>query len=246
MALREELETSGNWLFRWRSYLPIVLIFAFLAVMFSSRHPGSGRELSSGWEVFCLVVALVGLGIRALTIGQVPKGTSGRNTANQVADTLNTKGIYSLVRHPLYLGNFFMWLGVALMPQRLWLVLLFVLVFWLYYERIIFAEEEFLRRKFGQTFLDWAQDTPPFFPQWHGYRCADLFFSWRNVLRREYNGFFALILILFVFETADDYLGQGRLSFDTWWLVLLGFSFVLWLVLRSLKRHTRVLDSQGR
>ena len=34
------------------------------------------------------------------------KNTSGRNTHDQVADSLNTSGIYSIVRHPLYVGNF--------------------------------------------------------------------------------------------------------------------------------------------
>ena len=37
--------------------------------------------------------------------------------------------------------------------------LLYMLIFTLYYERIIFAEEMFLRREFGQAYLDWAATT---------------------------------------------------------------------------------------
>ncbi|MGC9453013.1 MAG: methyltransferase family protein, partial [Oceanipulchritudo sp.] len=50
-------------------------------------------------------------------------GTSGRNTKQQVAYSLNTTGFYSVVRNPLYLGNFFMYLGIALFTHHWWLVL---------------------------------------------------------------------------------------------------------------------------
>ena len=33
MALREELERSGNWLFRHRSYLPIVMLVPILVAL---------------------------------------------------------------------------------------------------------------------------------------------------------------------------------------------------------------------
>jgi len=141
MALREEFERTGNWLFRWRSYLPLVLILQMLLGM---HHPDYLRQDRSGqdvWALYCLAVTLVGLGIRAVTVGFVPAGTSGRNTHDgQIAETLNTSGIYSLVRHPLYVGNFVMWLGVSMFCGIWWLTVLMALVFWIYYERIMFAE----------------------------------------------------------------------------------------------------------
>lgn len=48
-------------------------------------------------------LSLAGQIIRAIAIGTSNKNTSGRNTQEQVAEALNTKGIYSTVRHPLYL-----------------------------------------------------------------------------------------------------------------------------------------------
>ena len=33
MALREELRKQGNWLFRWRSYLPLIMIVIVLLAM---------------------------------------------------------------------------------------------------------------------------------------------------------------------------------------------------------------------
>ena len=55
----------------------------------------------------------MGFLFRAWAIGTTPAGTSGRNTKEQVAEVLNSTGIYSIVRHPLYVGNYFMWIGIV-------------------------------------------------------------------------------------------------------------------------------------
>lgn len=246
MALIEELERNGNWLFRWRSYLPLALLGVFLIAMHEYEYPGGSETLDHFWEIFCLVVSFFGLGIRVWAIGHTPRGTSGRNTKKQIADTLNTTGVYSIVRNPLYLGNFFMGLGVALFAHIWWLALLYVLLFWLYYERIIFAEEAFLRKRFGDEYLRWAAVTPVILPRFSRYKHSVLPFSLRNVLRREYNGFFAVILATFFFEVVGDLQVKGRFELDWGWAVLIGVGFTVWLVFRSLKKYTRLLNVEGR
>ena len=246
MALQDEFERSGNWLFRWRSYLPLMMIGIFLLALRGYEYPGHNEELDHLWELLCLLVSFFGLGIRILTVGHTPKGTSGRNTKKQVADTLNTKGMYSIVRNPLYLGNFFMGLGIALFAHLWWLTIIYLLVFWLYYERIIFAEEAYLRNKYGNEYLEWANSTPAFLPKLSKYQKADLPFSLRNVLKREYNGFFAVIVVMFILETVGEIYAEGEVDFDFGWLLLLGVGFTVWLVLRSLKKYTTVLHVDGR
>lgn len=55
-----------------------------------------------------IYVGLFGFLIRIYTIGFTPKNTLGRNTKEeQIAGELNTKGLYSLTRNPLYVGNFY-------------------------------------------------------------------------------------------------------------------------------------------
>lgn len=242
MALREEFETTGNWLFRWRSYLPLFAIGIFLLAFREYEYPGHSEELDHLWEILCILVSFIGLGIRIITIGHTPKRTSGRNTKKQVAKTLNTTGMYSIVRNPLYLGNFFMGLGVALFAHLWWLILIYILVFWLYYERIIFAEEAYLRDKFGNEYLEWANRTPVFVPRFNQYRKPELPFSLRNVLKREYDGFFAVVIALFISETVGNIFADGNLDFDFGWISILVIGFIVWVTLRTLKKHTTILN----
>ncbi len=246
MPLREEIEDAGNWLFRWRSYLPTVVLIIFLLAMLDYAYPSADPQYNFLWEIFCLTVSFFGLTIRVLTIGHTPEGTSGRNTTEQIAESLNTTGIYSVVRNPLYLGNFFMGLGLALFPYLWWLVLIYILIFWLYYERIILAEEAFLREKFGQAYLDWAEKTPVFIPKLDQYTKAALPFSLRNVLKREYNGFLAIVLVMFLLETIGELVIHGSVKYEPWWLCLLGVTVVIWFILRMLKKHTRLFVVEGR
>ena len=116
MGMREELEAAGNWLFRRRGHLPLLL---FPVLLIAAGNPGR-TTLGVGWEPLCVALALGGLAWRAVTVGYVPKDTSQRNSARPQAEALNTTGLYSVVRHPLYFGNYLMWFGVALFSRAWW------------------------------------------------------------------------------------------------------------------------------
>lgn len=246
MGLREDFESTGNWLFRWRSYLPLLLIGIFIVALREFEYPNHSKQLDALWEVVCLFISFFGLGIRAFTIGHTPAGTSGRNTSEQQASTLNTTGIYSVVRHPLYLGNFFMGLGIALFAHLWWLTLIYVLAFCIYYERIMYAEEAYLREKFGDQFVAWADTVPAFIPNLKKWKRPSLSFSLRNVLRREYNGFFAVIVTLFILEVIGDIFAEGKVELDPMWASILIVGFVVWATLRTLKKRTKLLNVEGR
>ena len=121
-----------------------------------------------------------------------------------------------------------------------------MLVFWLYYERIMFTEEEFLRKKFGENYMLWANTTPAFVPSFRNFVTTNVPFSLKNVLKREYNGFFAVLLVLFLFEMIGDWVADRRLTIDTYWIVLMSIGFVIWFSLIMLKRNTTLLNVDGR
>lgn len=242
MALKEELRNTGNWLFRWRSYLPLLLIVLFLLALKDINYSDDSRL----WEIFCLFVSLFGLAIRAITIGYVPKGTSGRNTKGQKAGVLNTTGMYSIVRHPLYLGNYVIWLGISLFPRLWWFTVIVTLIFWLYYERIMMAEEDFLLEKFGDSFSQWADKTPAFLPKWQKWVKPELSFSLKNAIKREYGGFFAVIATFTSLAMLSEIFINHRFTLDRMWIIIFSIGLAIYVTIRILKKYTVLLNVEGR
>jgi protein-S-isoprenylcysteine O-methyltransferase Ste14 len=250
MPLQEEFESQGNFLFKHRGTFPIIILiagfFVFLQPVYATNHYWwTDTFQGKVYAYICLLVALAGLAIRCYTVGHTPANTSGRNTEGQLADTLNTSGIYSTVRHPLYLGNFFMWLGPAMLTANLWFVVAFIFVYWVYYERIMFAEEQFLRKKFGQTYVNWASHTPPFIPSFKNFAKPNLPYSWKKVLKKEKNGLVAVFLIFLLFYAAGCYLANEPMT-DFFLIYFTIFTIVLYFILKYIKKYTKVFDEEGR
>jgi protein-S-isoprenylcysteine O-methyltransferase Ste14 len=244
--LADEFEKAGQWLFRWRSYLPLALFVLALPAAYDTASRSAAASGATAWEVVCLAVAGLGLMVRILTVGYVPAGTSGRNTLKQVAAALNATGMYSLVRHPIYLGNFLMWLGLALLPRCWWFTVITVLIFWLYYERIMFAEEGFLLAQFGDAYRQWAARTPAFVPRWSGWVKPDLPFSLRSAISREYSTLFTIIALFTALNATMSWFARGTPVPDRFTVTLFAVGLVIYVTIRLLKKRTDLLRTAGR
>ncbi|REC49178.1 methyltransferase family protein [Chryseobacterium pennipullorum] len=243
MALKEELEKQGNWLFKYRSVLPIGILFIGLIVFVQTNLKEVSSDCIVYYEFFCLLISAIGLAIRVYTVGHTPKNTSGRNTSEgQVADTLNTTGIYSIVRNPLYLGNFFMWLGPAMFTENLWFIVSFILFYWIYYERIIYAEEQFLERKFGEEYRTWASKVPVFIPNLGLFTRSELSFSIKKVLKKEKNGLFAMFLIFMLFDLTGEWI-KDHSHYNYLFVVGTVLTMITYLVLKIMKMQTTYLEN---
>lgn len=241
MALSHEFEKVGNWFFQWRSYLPLLLLVLFLLALKDFSYLSSHKNINRLWDLFCLGISSSGLAIRIITVGYVPRGTSGRNTRKQVADVLNTTGMYSVVRHPLYVGNFLMWLGISLILHLWWLTLLIALIFWVYYEKIMYAEEEFLKKKFDDQFLAWAEKTPLFIPHFSLWLPPEMPFSVKSALKREYASFFAMIATFTGLKLLCNLRVGKTFSLSPIWTAFFLGSLLFYLIVRFLKKKTHVL-----
>lgn len=245
MALIHEFEKTGNWLFKRRSWLPIVLVISGFIVMYYVNRLGILYD--SHEELIFLGISLFGELIRIMTVGFAPGNTSGRNTTNgQIADEINTSGIYSIIRHPLYVGNYFMWLGPSLFLRSAWFIIVFTLIYWIYYERIMFAEEQFLRRKFGDLYDKWSENVKAVLPSFKNYTPPGLPFSLRTVLRREYNSFVNIFFIFFSLDLVRNYIVSGRIHITPLWGWLFGGAVLTWLILRTINQYTRWFTVEGR
>jgi protein-S-isoprenylcysteine O-methyltransferase Ste14 len=247
MAFINSFEKEGNFLFKHRGEIPIVLFLLAIPVVYFTNYDFISLSLRNILMWIAIGLSALGFIIRAISIGTTPKGTSGRNTKEgQVAESLNTTGIYSTVRHPLYLGNYFMWIGIVLYTFNFAFVVIVSLAFWLYYERIMFAEERFLERKFGNDYMDWANRTPAFIPCLRKYIKNVVPFSFVSVLRREYSGLLATVIGFAFIHDLRNYFEYGSFQIYTSWHIAVLCSLVIVLVLRSLKHYTSVLNEVGR
>ncbi len=246
MPLKEEFRSQGDLLFKYRSYFPIVIIMVGLAVYFNELAKG-GDSLeyinSFNYQMVCYGIAAFGLLVRVLAIGFSADNTSGRNTTEgQIADTINKTGLYSIFRHPLYVGNYFMWLGIACLTANLWFIIAFTFMFWLYYERIMFAEEEYIRNLYGDAYVEWASRTPAFWPAFTKWKKPALKFSWVKIIRQEKAGILNLFLIMMVFNFINQYYFTDTVNIYNYASYLFAGSVVWYIIIKVIQKTTSVLE----
>lgn len=250
--LKDTMSRRGRWLFVNRSYVPILFLPVVALVLAEERLAGLlsryvSFEFTGLWEYVwdgtCVALAMTGVLIRAIAGGYAAKGTSGGNTRRgQRASELNTTGLYSLVRNPLYLGNLVLSMGVLLTIRSWELLAILCLAFLLYYERIIAAEETFLEEKFGRPYREWAASTPCLWPRLTGWRSPPRGFSWRRVMRSEYQSIFGVVTTVSAIKLARDYF-QGRpFEVDPVYGIPFAAAVAFYVIMRTIKKRTKLLN----
>jgi protein-S-isoprenylcysteine O-methyltransferase Ste14 len=71
------------------------------------------------------------------------------------ATSLQTNGIYSISRNPMYVGLAIVYLGITCLIGNWWNIILFPLLLLVIQEYIIKKEENYLERTFGEKYLDY-------------------------------------------------------------------------------------------
>lgn len=73
------------------------------------------------------------------------------------------RGVFTYVRHPLYLGTLLIYLGFVLVSFSILSFLIFILIFFLYNYLAVFEEKD-LERVFGKDYLEYKKRVPRWFP----------------------------------------------------------------------------------
>lgn len=100
-----------------------------------------------------LLIAVLGQAWRVYAAGVIYKNQK-----------LATTGAYSLVRHPLYLGNFLILGGFTVASGSLVVAAVVVLFFLFYYPAAIRYEDSKLEKLFQDEWRDWSRSIPAMFP----------------------------------------------------------------------------------
>ena len=181
-------ESIGRFLFRIRSLSPVPVIAVILVLLV--RDGGGSVVVSAELPLFVagLAACVAGQTLRAWVLGQVGDGTSGQNDYLE-AVALNTGGPYAHVRNPLYVGNFLICLGLALIAGNLVAGAIGLGFFAFEYAFIVPAEEGFLRAQFGEAFDAYCRSVPRWLWRWRAANDVPLssHFDWQRALRKEHN-----------------------------------------------------------
>ena len=104
---------------------------------------------SLGWLAIALWLALMVTALRRFSLAD----TSFKPTKPTKA--IVAEGPYRFTRNPMYLGFVFMTLGIALLANWLWLLLLVPVVMVVIRRTVIDREERYLEMKFGDAYLQY-------------------------------------------------------------------------------------------
>lgn len=239
---------AGDFLFRFRGIIPVlVLTLGIIADYFGLGEISTVLPIKFDyWMCGCLMLAMMGELVRIYTVGLSPKGTSGRNKDQQVAEQLNTLGLYSMTRNPLYFGNFLIWLSVVLLFQNIYMLIFFLAFFSWFYSKIMQAEARFLMKEYGHHYKTWSENTPAFFPALSIYKPSTRSFNWYKVIRKEKNGIAAILMIFPVIRFIRLYF-DDQLRFDSGadqlWLTMGCFGLLYYLVIKLMMIYTNWLNN---
>lgn len=181
------LLASGRFFFRFRNALfPLVLLAAVLLAR-PAELLGS-PVLDKAATALGLAVALAGEAFRLAVIGYAYIRRGGKNR-EVFANELVTRGFYAHTRNPMYVGNFMVVLGFALVLGSAPVIALVVPFFAWVYLAITTAEETYLRDKFGAAYDDYARWVNRFIPDFRGIKdsLSEFEYDWRRALVKEYN-----------------------------------------------------------
>jgi protein-S-isoprenylcysteine O-methyltransferase Ste14 len=107
---------------------------------------------------------------------------------------LSMDGPYAHVRHPLYVGNFLLGLGFAVMTHRWFLIVAFFVIFYLLYSSVIHEEEKTLQRHFGGAYAEYTKNVPAFIPSFSSQGPRTGHFTWELVRQhREYQAWLGIL-----------------------------------------------------
>jgi hypothetical protein len=167
-----------------------------------------------------------------------------RGGANKrlAAPKLVCEGFYAHSRNPMYLGNFMLLAGLAIIYNSVWVYLLGLPLFYGGLLSIVKAEEEFLAKEFGDDYTRYCSTTNRFFPRLAGLRdtLGQMQFDWKRVLRKEYGTTLAWTSTALVLMAWERYYFGARMSQLLPFLVAWLFIFAAWGVVRFMKKTGRL------
>jgi protein-S-isoprenylcysteine O-methyltransferase Ste14 len=174
--------------------------------------------------------------IRIAAVGFSLSGTSGRENYLR-ADQLNTTGLYSLVRNPLYLGNILIYLGLLLVFSNPWALLVLVIFLFFQYTFIILAEEHYLSNKYGSEYAEYSKRVSRLIPSFKNFSRVDSKFDWQKVLFKENDSVFNQLVMFMLILAFKEYTFYDRITNGLGYVLFSAILIGLYIYIKILKKR---------
>ena len=187
----------GRFVFRYRDYLvPSVLVGVL--VLTRPQAPLGSERLDAVLDAAGFLVAAAGQALRAMVIGYAYIRRGGINK-RPAAPTLVCEGVYAHCRNPMYVGDFFLFAGLAMIYHSAGVYLVVLPIVAAALLAIVTAEERYLAARFGTAYGAYCERVNRFVPALRGLSrtTRGMQFDWRRVVRKEYGTTFAWLSAAF-------------------------------------------------
>lgn len=188
-------------------------IFTMLFIIFYDKvlPKNYSVEVDAYLDILGIILVFLGFWFRLSARGY-------KSQMSDVGHKLVVDGPFSLVRNPMYLGVFFIGIGIILAAWNWWVILFFITFFFCTYVPQIKEEEKYLLKTFPDTYSKYCQEVPAFFPRLRVLlkknikEVLPLKLSW---VKREWFSIVFVLLLMLCYDLYGNILSFGP---DTWFL----------------------------
>ena len=233
----------GNFAFKYRGYmLPVAVLLLLVPSSRFSADPAVPGAIG-------FLIAVVGQVWRICTIGLAYIIRGGRNR-RVYAEDLVTAGLYAHVRNPMYVGNFFLIVGLALASNSWVFALVGVPLALGMHKAIVAAEESFLRNRFGAQFDAYCARVPRWVPRFSGLvrTLRSMSFDWRRVVAKEYAAtfdWFSAVAVMVLIKLGRDGLLDNHQGLTGLMVAVVLIRFALWFTARQINRAADIAAAKA-
>ena len=191
----------GNFLFRFRNQLfPAIIVVLFL-LMPPPALVLDNPLLTLAKDAVAILVILAGLALRATVVGYKYIQRGGLKKKVYAKD-LVTEGMFGVCRNPLYVGNMLLYSGVFLLHGNPLLIVVGIGLFAFMYQCIVYAEEAFLLRTFGDAYRAYCRDVPRWMLRLSNFSQSTegMTFNIRRVVGKDYSTVSAAMIAVLATE----------------------------------------------
>ena len=148
-----------------RLRVPLFALLGFALIWYAKRD----------WFMAALAASLLGETIQLWCFASLQKN-----------EVLAANGPYAMVRNPMYLGRYFLLLGMLLLPANAWLPVAFTIVYYFYMVNRVRREEALLASTFGDGYAQYCAAVPRFLPRLSPHSGSRIvYFDWGTFVRNH-------------------------------------------------------------